>query len=158
MAEPFSLLWGKLLRSSLWVKESKATRLVWITMMALKDKDGVVQSSVVGLADAAKVTPDECRQALVTLSSPDPDDTSKVDEGRRIREVPGGWVLTNHSLYQFSTEERREYWRRKKAAERLRKAEELAKGLAETKGEKIVKEMHLNLAPGQLNKDDDFPF
>jgi len=98
--------------------------------MALKDKEGIVQSSVVGLADAAKVTPEECREALVVLSSPDPEDTSKVDEGRRIREVAGGWALTNHSLYQFSTEERREYWRRKKAIQRQKEAEALVKRLA----------------------------
>lgn len=152
MAESFSLLWGKILRSSLWVRESKETRLVWITMMALKDKDGIVQSSVVGLADAAKVTPEECREALVVLSSPDEEDTSKVDEGRRIREVPGGWALTNHSLYQFSTEEKREYWRRKKAAERQKKMEA---SIRETHGEKTVKEMHLGMAPGTLSRQDD---
>jgi hypothetical protein len=81
-----------------------------------------------------------------------------VDDGRRIREVPGGWQLTNHSLYQFSTEERREYWRRKKAAERLKKAEAVAR---ETRGEKIAKEVHLGLAPGTLTNpkhEEDGPF
>jgi hypothetical protein len=126
--------------------------------MALKDKEGVVHSSVVGLADCAKVTPEECREALSILSSPDPEDTSKVDEGRRIREVPGGWALTNHSLYQFSTEERREYWRRKKAVERKKKAEA---SIAETHGEKLAKEVHLDLPPGTLTNpknDEDGPF
>jgi hypothetical protein len=93
------------------------------------------------------------------LLSPDPEDTSKVDDGRRIREVPGGWALTNHSLYQFSTEERREYWRRKKAVERKKKAEA---AIAETKGEKIAKEIHLDLPPGTLtnpnHEDEDGPF
>lgn len=126
--------------------------------MALKDREGVVQSSVIGLADCAKVSPDECRKALEILLSPDREDTSKVDEGRRIREVPGGWQLTNHSLYQFSTEERREYWRLKKAAERKKKAELEIKDLAETKGEQRVKEMNLGMAPGTLSKEEDTPF
>jgi hypothetical protein len=94
---------------------------VWITLLALKDKDGMVQSSVVGLAYTAKVSLAECEAALLVLSSPDKNDTSKVDEGRRIREVKGGWQIINHELYQFSTEEKREYWRQKKAAERARK-------------------------------------
>lgn len=144
MSDTFSLLWGKILRSSLWVRESKETRLVWITLIALKDREGKVQSSVIGLADAAKVTLLECREALRVLSSPDPEDTSKVDEGRRIRDIPGGWELTNHALYQFSTEEKREYWRRKKAVERARKQEKLN----ETLGEQIAKEMNDDVAPG----------
>lgn len=144
MSETFSLLWGKILRSSLWVRESKETRLVWVTMLALKDKDGKVQSSVVGLADAAKVSLEECREALEVLSSPDPEDTSKVDEGRRVREIPGGWELTNHALYQFSTEEKREYWKRKKAVERAKKLEKCK----ETLGEQITKEMEDDVAPG----------
>src|ERR1700679_4190873 len=92
----FALLWGKMLRSSLWVTQSKETRLVWITLLCLKDSAGQVQSSVVGLADDAKVSLDECKQALQILMSPDPDDTSKVEEGRRIRQITGGWEVVNH--------------------------------------------------------------
>lgn len=114
----FSLLWNKILESSLWVQESKETRLVWITMLAMKNVDGVVQASVVGLADRAKVSPDECRAALKVLLSPDPNDTSKVEGGRRIREVPGGWQVVNHDLYRFSTEAKREFWRQTKAEQR----------------------------------------
>lgn len=114
----FALLWGKILESSLWIQESKETRLVWITMLAMKDAGGIVQASVVGLADRAKVSPDECRAALKVLLSPDPDDTSKVDSGRRLHEVPGGWQIVNHEMYRYSTEARRAFWREQKAAQR----------------------------------------
>lgn len=114
----FALLWGKILESSLWVQESKETRLVWITLLAMKDKDGVIQASEIGLADRAKVTPGECREALRVLASPDPNDSSKVEQGRRIREIPGGWQIINHDLYRFSTEARRLMWRETKAAQR----------------------------------------
>jgi hypothetical protein len=117
----FTLLWGKILESSIWVKETKETRLVWITMLAMKDRVGRVQASVVGLADRAKVSVAECRKALEVLMSPDPDDTSKVEEGRRLREIPGGWEIVNHDLYRFSTDELRELWRRQKADQRARK-------------------------------------
>lgn len=116
----FSLLWSKILRSSLWVTESKETRLLWITMLAMKDSRGIIQSSVVGLADCAKISPDECRKSLKVLLSPDKDDTSGVEEGRRIREVPGGWEIINHDRYRFSTDEKREYWAKRKAEQRAR--------------------------------------
>src|SRR5205085_357913 len=105
------LLWGKILESSLWITGSKETRLVWITLLAMKDMEGVVKASVVGLADRAKVSVSECREALKVLLAPDPEDTSKVDEGRRIREVPGGWQVDNHEFYMYASEEKRAYWR-----------------------------------------------
>lgn len=108
------------------MQESKETRLVWITLLAMKDKDGVIQASEVGLADRAKVTPQECREALRVLASPDPNDTSKVDQGRRIREIPGGWQIINHDLYRFSTEARRIMWRESKAAQRAKKPKKRA--------------------------------
>jgi len=84
----------------------------------MKNSEGLIYSSVVGLADRAKVTPDECRAALQIFLSPDPDDTSKVEQGIRIREVPGGWQIVNHDLYRFSTEAKREFWRQQKADQR----------------------------------------
>lgn len=118
----FALLWGKILESSIWIKESKETRLVWITMLAMKNSEGIIQASVVGLADRAKVSDEECRKALKVFLSPDPDDTSKVEQGRRIREIPGGWQIVNHDLYRFSTEAKREYWRQTKADQRASKS------------------------------------
>jgi hypothetical protein len=125
----FCLVWGSLIRSSIWVQESKETRLVWITLLVLKDSNGCVTSSLIGLADAAKVTLDECREAIRVLSSPDPNDTSKVDEGRRIREIQGGWEVVNHDMYRFSTQAKRAFWREQKAAQRSRKKNETARQL-----------------------------
>lgn len=136
----FSLLWSKILDSSLWVKESKETRLVWITMLAMKNSEGVVQASAVGLADRAKVTPGECREALRIFLSPDPDDTSKVEEGRRIREIAGGWQIINHDLYRFSTEAKREFWRKTKAEQREKQAAYRAQKKAERMAKQIKSE------------------
>ena len=116
----FAMLWSKTLDSSIWIKGSKETRLVWVTMLMMKDSDGLVMASKVGLADRAKVSEKECLEALRVLLSPDPDDTSKVEEGRRIREVPGGWKIVNHDFYRFSTEAKRLFWRETKAAQRDR--------------------------------------
>lgn len=116
----FSLLWKSILRSSLWVKESKETRLLWVAMLADRDSEGIVRTSLVGLADMAKITPEECRAALKVLLSPDADDTSKVEGGRRLREVSGGWQIVNHDLYRFSTDAKREFWREQKAEQRAK--------------------------------------
>lgn len=116
----FAMLWSKTLDSSIWVKESKETRLLWVTMLMMKDSDGMIQSSLVGLASRAKLSDDECRASLKILLSPDQDDTSKVEEGRRVREVPGGWQIVNHELYRFSTLAKRELWRAAKADQRER--------------------------------------
>lgn len=118
----FTLLYSSIIRSSIWVQENKETRLVWVTLLALKDRDGNVYSSMVGLADSAKVSPEECREALDVLLSPDPNDTSGVEEGRRIREIRGGWQIINHDLYRFSTEARREMWRQQQAMHRAKKS------------------------------------
>ena len=97
-----------------------------MTMLMMKDQDGRIMASVIGLADRARVTKEECLEALRVFLSPDPDDTSKVEEGRRIREIQGGWEIINNDLYRFSTEERRLFWAQAKAAQRAKKAAERA--------------------------------
>lgn len=96
MNDGYTKLFGSLVFSSMWRSEPNETRIVWITMLALADQDGVVISSVQGLADCAKVTKDECKIALERFMSPDEDSTDKDHEGRRIEKVDRGWLLLNH--------------------------------------------------------------
>lgn len=137
----FCLLWGKILRSSLWINESKETRLLWVTLLALRDVNGEVQASVVGLADAAKLTPQECRTSLKRLLAPDPEDSSGVAQGRRLLEIKGGWQIVNHDLYRFSTEAKRELWRQAKAKQREAKTIARIKGGGTRAERSYVKEM-----------------
>lgn len=116
----FTLLWSKILDSSIWM-ESKETRIVWITMLAMKDKDGHVKAAKAALAHRARVTLEECETALKTLMEPDPQSMTPDNEGRRIQEEPGGWLILNHDLYRFSTEAKREFWRDQKAKQRAKK-------------------------------------
>jgi hypothetical protein len=121
MSKNFVMLWQKTLDSSIWRRENKETRLVWVTMLMMKDFEGNVYASKVGLADRARVTDDECDEALKVLLAPDPGDTSKVENGIRIREIPGGWNIINHDLYRFSTEAKRVFWAQSKADQRAKK-------------------------------------
>lgn len=119
----FTKLFSDILDSSIW-RETKETRLVWITMLAMSDRDGHVSAAVPGLADRAKVTLEECIAALEVLSSPDKWSRSAEHEGRRIKAVDGGWLVLNHAKYRakMSAEERRTYKAAKQAQYRSRKS------------------------------------
>ena len=108
----YTKLFSSIIASTIWRAGDK-TRLVWITMLAMDDQFGVVEASVPGLSDMARVTVDECREALDELQQPDPDSRSSDQEGRRIEAVDGGWRLINHGKYRdkMSRDERREYQR-----------------------------------------------
>lgn len=88
-----------IVHSTVW-EESHPTRIVWITMLALADRHGEVMGSVPGLAHMARVTVEECREALTRFLSPDADSRTKTFSGRRIQEIPGGWFILNHAEHR----------------------------------------------------------
>ena len=110
----YTKLFNSILASTIWREDDK-TRIVWITMLAMADRYGIVEGSVPGLADFARVSVEDCRAALVKLAAPDPDSRSQNHEGRRIIAVEGGWQILNHDTYRrkLSADERREYQRQK---------------------------------------------
>jgi hypothetical protein len=57
--------------------------------------------------------------------APDPDSRTKTNEGRRIKEIDGGWVLLNHGKYRSirDDEERRAYKAGKEREYRAKKKE-----------------------------------
>lgn len=117
----FTLVWSKLLDSSVWM-EDQPTRLVWITMLLMKDWEGKVTASPKALAHRARVEPDQCARALEILLSPDPESTSQEFDGRRIEVVPGGWKILNHEKYRHSSDEaKRKAWREQKERQRKRR-------------------------------------
>lgn len=112
----YTKLFGSLIHSTVWQKEPHV-KLVWITMLALVDKDGIVEASVPGLAKASGVTIEQTEDALSSFLSPDPYSRTKEAEGRRIETIDGGWHLINHRKYRemMASDERRE-----RNAERMR--------------------------------------
>jgi len=117
----YTKLFNSILASTIW-REDDQTRLVWITLLAMANKDGVVEASLPGIAGFARVELASCERALKKLSAPDPYSRSEVDEGRRVKKVDGGWLLVNHAKYRqkLNDEERRDYNRVKKAESRAR--------------------------------------
>lgn len=94
----FTKLHGTILDSSVWA-EGHATRILWITMLAMADENGIVEASVSGLSRRAVVSIEECNQGLAVLSGPDPDSRDGTS-GERIEKVPGGWLILNHVEYR----------------------------------------------------------
>jgi hypothetical protein len=106
----FTKLFSRIIASSIW-NEDVYTKVVWITLLAMKGRDQIVESSLGGLATLARISMDECVKAVGILESPDPDDSSGVADGRRIERVQGGWLIINGAAYQDAkdSEERKVY-------------------------------------------------
>lgn len=112
MSITFTKLFSSITESTVWC-EPDSTRIVWITMLAMADREGRVWASVPGLAGRARVAVKACREALKCFLSPDADSRTKEHEGRRIEEIDGGWRLLNHAKYRElrDQEARKEYQR-----------------------------------------------
>lgn len=99
MSAGFVKVYGTILQSSVWL-ESAPTRIVWITMLALADAEGIVRAAVPGLAHTANVTLEECQEALMVLAAPDEHSRTELNEGRRIEALQGGWLILNYKQYR----------------------------------------------------------
>ena len=95
----YTKLFSSIVTSTIWVEPDR-TRIVWITMLAICDKNGEVQASIPGLARLAGVPVEDCEQAISKFLSPDPYSRTPDDEGRRIEKIDGGWALLNHAKYR----------------------------------------------------------
>lgn len=114
----FTKLVPEIVQSSIW-NESPEVRCVWITMLAVKDKDGYVRGNAATLARIANVGKEAVEEALTTFQSPDPDSNTPDHEGRRIQAIPGGWFVLNHELYR--AKDYRDYEAERKRKQREKK-------------------------------------
>lgn len=112
VSRAYTKLFSSITESTVWA-EPLATRVVWITMLAMADRHGRVWAAVPGLANRARVTIDETEAALARFMAPDRYSRTPDNEGRRIEPIDGGWRLLNHAKYREmrDEEERREYKR-----------------------------------------------
>ena len=113
----FVKLFSDILQSSIWA-ENNETRLVWITMLTLADKDGFVHATAPGIAHLARIDIDATRKALDIFQEPDPDSRTTDNDGRRIERVPGGFAILNYKAYR---DLRNKQDQREKTAARVRK-------------------------------------
>jgi hypothetical protein len=92
-------LFSSIVTSSIWCEDDKTFK-AWVALLALSDREGVVEGSVPGLANLCRISVSEMRAALKKLSEPDPDSRSPEHEGRRIEPIEGGWLLLNYAKYR----------------------------------------------------------
>lgn len=97
----YNQIWTKILDSSIWLEDTE-TRIVWITFLAMMDKNGMVRLSSIGnVANRARVSVEAAQAAIDCLSDPDVYNPDQEHEGRRIERIPGeGWRVINKDKYQ----------------------------------------------------------
>ena len=96
----YNRLFTKILDSSIWL-EPQSTRVVWITLLAAMDEDGIAHFAAIGnLARRANVSEEEAEAAVKCFLSPDPNSSDPDYEGRRIERIPGGFVVLNAPKYK----------------------------------------------------------
>lgn len=105
----FAKLDSGIVNSTLWVQPDDVLR-VWIWFLSQADAQGMVRTAAPALALVCMKPVDRVREILTLLESPDPDSRSEVEDGRRIRKVPGGWQIINYPAYRarISADEKRE--------------------------------------------------
>ncbi len=101
----YSKLFSSLVHSSLW-SQMDHVRLLFITLLALSDRDGIVYGSRSGLMRAAMIDLDAAEEhdPWRILMGPDDDSSDLMrnpeNEGRRIEEIPGGFRIINYTYYR----------------------------------------------------------
>lgn len=93
-------LFDRLLSSSIWDADLP-TRVAWVALLLMSDKDGNVYGTIPALARRANMTPDAMRAAMDVFTSPDPCSTTPDDDGRRVLNVsPNQWLIVNYQRYR----------------------------------------------------------
>lgn len=121
----YTKLFNSIVTSTVW-QESSDVRVVWVTLLALADKNGEVQASIPGLANLANVSVADCKEAIAALSAPDEYSRTPDNEGRRIQAINGGWELLNYRAYRdkATDADRREQARLRKQRQRAREKQD----------------------------------
>jgi len=95
----FTKLVPEIVQSSIW-NEPSDIRIVWITLLAIKDENGYVRGDARTVARMANVSIEVVAEALAKFQEPDPHSHTPDNDGRRIGPAAGGWVVLNHALYR----------------------------------------------------------
>jgi hypothetical protein len=95
----FTKLVPEIIQSSIW-NEPSDIRIVWITLLAVKDENGYVRGDVRTIARLANVDVEAAGRAIDAFLAPDPGSHTPDNEGRRIGTAAGGYVVLNHALYR----------------------------------------------------------
>lgn len=99
MAYRFIKLSTDITKSTIWAEDDATLRL-WIWLLASADREGVVRGTIPGIANAARVTIEACKAAMLKFEGPDEYSGNPARGGQRIERVEGGWRLINYNYYR----------------------------------------------------------
>jgi hypothetical protein len=89
--------------STVWAEPDDVFR-AWIALLAKADAFGVVRCSIPALAVLCKTTPQRMVEIMDVFKSPDPFSRTPEDEGRRVREIDGAFLLINYVKHREITQ------------------------------------------------------
>lgn len=88
--------------STVWQRESDDVRILWVTMLAVKDSDHVVRKSLFQLEVLAKMSQERVKAAMEILMGPDTHkEDPGLDGGARVKKISDEeWLIINGDKYQ----------------------------------------------------------
>jgi len=113
----FAKVFDQIFNSS--IAENFSVRHVFMDLLVLADKDGVVDMTPEAIARRTNVPLDIVRSAIETLTEPDGKSRSHHEDGRRLVLIDShrdwGWQIVNYAHYRSVVDEeaRRAYFRDK---------------------------------------------
>lgn len=118
----YTKLFSEIVTSTIW-QEPNDCRVLWITMLALKDRDHLCRATVPALAKLAAISLEDCEAYLDKFQQPDKYSRSQEFDGRRIERKDEGWLILNGEKYRhkMSADDRREKVRVNVAVHRAKK-------------------------------------
>lgn len=122
----YNRLFTSIVASSIWSEPLEVCK-VWITLLAMQDKEGYVFASSSGLARIAALPVETVNLCLEKFLAPDKESSDLLRaperEGRRIEVIDGGWRLFNTKHYNelANADARREQFRDSKRRTRAAK-------------------------------------
>jgi hypothetical protein len=121
MNSGYTKLFADIITSTIW-QEPNDCRVLWITILALKDEANICRATLPALAKMCNLSNDQCEAYLAKFQQPDKYSRSQEFEGRRIEPTEGGWLVLNGQKYRdmLRGQERRDYIRKKVQEHRAR--------------------------------------
>lgn len=95
----YTKLFSEIVESTIW-QEPNDCRVLWITLLALKDREHVCRATIPYLAKVANLTVQQVEEYLHGFQQPDKYSRSQEHEGRRIEKIEGGWFILNGEKYR----------------------------------------------------------
>jgi hypothetical protein len=121
----FTKLFSSITESSVWVESDKTLR-IWVAFLARADAEGFVEGSIPGMANLCMMSIDDFMAAIKPLLGPDHFSRNPENEGRRLKESPGGWLILNYRYYREKPQDKQG-----SAAERMRRYRARKKGVTD---------------------------